>query len=141
MNKTNKKTEIILIITIVAIFIIMIFISILSSFKVCEEVAEYKVASGKKVLDKQREMEKLKVLYAMANSEFNGHCIEELFSQIMAMSRKMQYSRRIFYWNNRIINIPFCHLLHRIFPCRNMKRFYCFPKILNHRIKGFKTAY
>ena len=59
--------------------------------KVCEEVAEYKVASGKKVLDKQREMEKLKVLYAMANSEFNGHCIEELFSQIMAMSRKMQY--------------------------------------------------
>ena len=31
MNKTNKKTEIILIITIVAIFIIMIFISILSS--------------------------------------------------------------------------------------------------------------
>ncbi len=59
--------------------------------KVCEEVAEYKVASGKKVLDKQREQEKLKTLYAMAGSEFNGHCIEELFSQIMAMSRKMQY--------------------------------------------------
>lgn len=59
--------------------------------KLCKEVAEYKVAYGKKVFDKQRESEKLKVLYAMADSEFNGHCIEELFSQIMAMSRKMQY--------------------------------------------------
>lgn len=59
--------------------------------KLCKEVAEYKVAYGKKVFDKQRESEKLKVLYAMTDSEFNGHCIEELFSQIMAMSRKMQY--------------------------------------------------
>lgn len=59
--------------------------------KLCKEVAEYKVAYGKKVFDKQRESEKLKVLHAMADSEFNGHCIEELFSQIMAMSRKMQY--------------------------------------------------
>lgn len=57
----------------------------------CEEVAEFKVATGKKVLDKKREEGKLKALRAMANSEFNGHCIVELFSQIMAMSRKMQY--------------------------------------------------
>lgn len=59
--------------------------------KLCKEVVEYKVAYGKKVFDKQRESEKLKVLHAMADSEFNEHCIEELFSQIMAMSRKMQY--------------------------------------------------
>lgn len=57
----------------------------------CEEVARYKIATGKKVLDRKREEEKLQALRVMADSEFNGHCVVELFSQIMAMSRKMQY--------------------------------------------------
>ena len=57
----------------------------------CEEVAKYKIATGKKVLDRKREEGKLRALRAMADSEFNGHCVVELFSQIMAMSRKMQY--------------------------------------------------
>ncbi len=57
----------------------------------CKEVAEYKIAAGKKVFDRKREEEKLCTLCAMAESEFSGHCITELFSQIMAMSRKMQY--------------------------------------------------
>lgn len=57
----------------------------------CKEVAEFKMASGKQVLDKKREEGKLLALRAMADSEFNGHCVVELFSQIMAMSRKMQY--------------------------------------------------
>jgi chorismate mutase/prephenate dehydratase len=57
----------------------------------CEEVAGYKVATGKEVLDKKREEGKLKALRAMADTEFNGHCIVEVFSQIMSMSRKMQY--------------------------------------------------
>lgn len=57
----------------------------------CEEVAKYKIATGKKVFDPKREEEKLKVLQSKANSKFNGHCVVELFSQIMAMSRKMQY--------------------------------------------------
>lgn len=59
--------------------------------RLCQEVAEYKIATGKQVFDKKREEGKLKALRAMADSEFNGHCIVELFSQIMAMSRKMQY--------------------------------------------------
>lgn len=57
----------------------------------CKEVAEFKIETGKKVFDKKREEGKLRALRAMADSEFNGHCIVELFSQIMAMSRKMQY--------------------------------------------------
>ena len=57
----------------------------------CKEVAEYKMAAKKPVLDRKREEGKLQALRAMADSEFNGHCIVELFSQIMAMSRKMQY--------------------------------------------------
>lgn len=57
----------------------------------CKEVAEYKVSAGKQVFDKKREEGKLKALRAMADSEFNGHCIVEMFTQLMAMSRKMQY--------------------------------------------------
>lgn len=57
----------------------------------CKEVAEYKIVTGKKVLDRKREEEKLQALQAITDSEFNGHCVVELFSQIMAMSRKMQY--------------------------------------------------
>lgn len=58
---------------------------------VCRQVAEYKVANGKKVLDRSRELEKLDTLGGMAHNDFNRHGIRELFQQIMAMSRKLQY--------------------------------------------------
>ena len=60
--------------------------------KVAGDVAEYKRATGKKVLDPQREQEKLQTLGALASSEFNKRAVEELFSQIMSISRKYQYS-------------------------------------------------
>lgn len=59
--------------------------------QVCREVAEYKIATGKKVFDREREKEKLKSLTDMTENDFNRHGIEELFQQIMAMSRKLQY--------------------------------------------------
>lgn len=59
--------------------------------EICKKVAEYKIANGKKVLDRERELEKLKVLGALANNEFNRHGVQELFQQIMSMSRKLQY--------------------------------------------------
>lgn len=59
--------------------------------EVCAKVAEYKIETGKKVFDKVRETEKLKAVKEMTHSEFNSHGIEELFEQIMAMSRKLQY--------------------------------------------------
>lgn len=58
---------------------------------VSRQVAEYKIGTGKKVFDKQREMEKLAKVKSMTHNEFNSHGIEELFEQIMSMSRKLQY--------------------------------------------------
>lgn len=59
--------------------------------KVVQDVAEYKIQNGKKVLDRQRETQKIAALSALAESDFNRHGIEELFIQIMAISRKRQY--------------------------------------------------
>ncbi len=58
---------------------------------VCRQVAEYKISTGKKVFDKQRELEKIAKVKALTHNEFNCHGIEELFEQIMSMSRKLQY--------------------------------------------------
>ena len=56
--------------------------------KVCEDVAEYKIRTGKKVLDPERERQKLEVLRGKAHGEFNQLGAQELFQQIMAISRK-----------------------------------------------------
>ena len=53
-------------------------------------VAEYKINTGKKVFDKERENQKLETLTGFASSEFTKNGIRELFEQIMAMSRKRQ---------------------------------------------------
>ncbi len=57
------------------------------------EVAEYKVASGKRILDKERENKKLQSVKSMVHGDFNSHGVEELYKQLMAMSRKLQYQR------------------------------------------------
>ncbi len=59
--------------------------------EICGQVAEYKINTGKKVLDRERELQKLNTLGTLASSEFNKHGVTELFQQIMAMSRKLQY--------------------------------------------------
>ena len=63
---------------------------------VSSQVAEYKIETGKKVFDKEREDSKLETLKGLTHNNFNSHGIEELFQQIMSMSRKLQYlaSRR-----------------------------------------------
>jgi chorismate mutase/prephenate dehydratase len=58
---------------------------------VSKEVAEYKIQNGRPVLDKEREAKKIETLTATGSDEFLSHGIEELFLQIMAMSRKRQY--------------------------------------------------
>ncbi len=58
---------------------------------ICEKVAEYKIETGKQVLDRQREANKLAAISALAHDEFNKRGVEELFEQIMSMSRKRQY--------------------------------------------------
>ena len=58
---------------------------------VSRQVAEYKIETGKKVFDKQREQEKIAGVKALTHNDFNSHGVEELFEQIMSMSRKRQY--------------------------------------------------
>ena len=60
--------------------------------QIAAEVAEYKRASGKKVFDKQREDEKLDAVEQMASNAYFGRGLRELFSQIMSLSRKYQYT-------------------------------------------------
>lgn len=59
--------------------------------EISRQVADYKISTGKKVFDKAREEEKLRTVRAMTHNAFNSHGIEELFEQIMSMSRKLQY--------------------------------------------------
>ncbi len=59
--------------------------------EVSEKVAAYKIATGKKVLDQEREKQKLEAVQALAGNDFNKHGVKELFEQIMTMSRKKQY--------------------------------------------------
>ncbi len=59
--------------------------------EISRQVAEYKIAVGKKVFDRQREAEKISKVKSLTHNEFNSFCVEELFEQIMSMSRKLQY--------------------------------------------------
>ena len=72
---------------------------------ICKQVAEYKISTGKKVFDKQREMEKLATVKSMTHNEFNAHGIQELFEQIMSMSRKLQY--QLLTENGSLGKLPF----------------------------------
>lgn len=58
---------------------------------ICEKVAEFKIATGKKVFDKEREVSKLAKVKSLTHSDINGHGVEDLFQQIMSSSRKLQY--------------------------------------------------
>ena len=44
--------------------------------EICRQVAEYKIANGKKVLDRDRELEKLEVLGGLAHNDFNRHGVK-----------------------------------------------------------------
>ena len=57
----------------------------------CSDVAEFKIQTGKKVYDGERERQKLEAVTAMAGNDFNKKGVYELFSQIMTISRKLQY--------------------------------------------------
>ncbi len=72
---------------------------------VSRQVAEYKIATGKKVFDRQREKEKLEKVKSQTHNDFNRHGIEELFEQIMSMSRKLQY--RLLAENGSMGKLPF----------------------------------
>lgn len=59
--------------------------------EVATDVAAYKRSTGKKVFDPVREEAKIKALKELTENEFNKTGIEDLFRQIMSISRKYQY--------------------------------------------------
>lgn len=63
----------------------------LKRMELTSEVAEYKIQTGKKVFDKERERDKLEKLSALVPGSFLKHGIRELFEHIMSISRKRQY--------------------------------------------------
>ncbi len=56
-----------------------------------DQVAEYKITTGKPVLDRAREESKLDALSALVDTDFSKNGVRELFEQIMSISRKKQY--------------------------------------------------
>lgn len=59
--------------------------------QLCADVAEFKIETGKAVFDKEREQQKIASVTGMAHGEFNKKAVDELFSQIMTISRRLQY--------------------------------------------------
>lgn len=55
------------------------------------DVAAYKMKTGKAVRDPGREREKIETLKKMVEEPFYKRGVEELFTQIMAIGRKLQY--------------------------------------------------
>lgn len=60
---------------------------------IASRIADYKIANGKKVFDREREIQKIKAVKELAHSDFNKIGVEELFSQLMSVSRKLQYQK------------------------------------------------
>lgn len=58
---------------------------------ICGQVGDYKIETGKKVFDKKREREKLNQVTKDASNDFYKKGLTELFEQLMAQSRKLQY--------------------------------------------------
>ena len=63
--------------------------------EICGEVGEYKVKAGRKVFDRQREKEKLSDVASKVSGDFNKKGIQELYQQLMSMSRKLQYRQLV----------------------------------------------
>lgn len=60
--------------------------------EIAKKVAEYKKSIGKEVLDVAREKQKIESVTSLCSNDFNRHGVQELFTQIMSMSRKLQYA-------------------------------------------------
>lgn len=59
----------------------------------CEEVADYKAKTGKKVYDKTRELQKLAAAQGQLANKSYETGVRELFQLLMSVSRKLQYQK------------------------------------------------
>lgn len=60
-----------------------------------EKLGECKINHGIKVFDRQRERNKLQEVASRVSTDFNKKGIQELFEQLMSLSRKMQYQQLV----------------------------------------------
>lgn len=115
------------------------------------DVAKYKIETGKKVLDPQREQEKLEAISGMVSNEMNKHGINEIFTHIMATSRKYQYmllesmgqTLREDYKATEEIDKKNCKVVYQGVPGAYsyiaMKRFFG-DEVDNYNVKTFRDA-
>ncbi|MDE6957017.1 MAG: chorismate mutase [Lachnospiraceae bacterium] len=59
--------------------------------RICALVGKYKIKNGRKVMDRQREREKLQDVESKVSLEYNKKGIRKLYKQLMSMSRRLQY--------------------------------------------------
>ena len=75
---------------------------------ICTRVAEYKIENHKPVFDKLRETEKLQKVCGLARKEENRKGVEELFTQLMSLSRKLQYGILLEHEKNDMFSFTIC---------------------------------
>ena len=73
-----------------------------------KSVVEYKIENHKPVFDKQRETEKLQKVCGLARKEENRKGVEELFTQLMSLSRKLQYGILLEHEKNDMFSFTIC---------------------------------
>ena len=61
--------------------------------KLCGEVAEYKQKTGKAIFDPEREKQKRFAVRSLAKTPFNEIAVDEMFAQLMTISRRYQYQQ------------------------------------------------
>lgn len=61
--------------------------------KLCGEVAQYKQETGKAIYDPEREKQKRFAVRSMARTPFTEIAVDEIFSQLMTISRRYQYQQ------------------------------------------------
>ncbi len=54
--------------------------------ELCGQVAEFKIRTGKKVYDREREQQKIASVRELAEGDFNRQAAEDLFTQLMTIS-------------------------------------------------------
>ncbi len=59
--------------------------------RISEELTRRKIADGDRIFDKARDLDLTERMAAQGDSEFTSHALEQLFTQITAMSRERQY--------------------------------------------------
>lgn len=59
--------------------------------EISKDVARDKIATGKKIYDPEREQLKIESVKSMVEGDFNKEGVEELYTMLMATSRKLQY--------------------------------------------------